>query len=76
VLLESLPAAFRQTLIQLDHATSELQDLYARHALPHILGYSSLAARRGHSDSVVDLMILPAIQSRMIYHLAKYYGQP
>jgi uncharacterized protein (DUF697 family) len=77
VLIESLPAAYRQTLIQLDQATSELQDLYARHALPHILGYSSLAATAGAIPIPwVDLMILPAIQSRMIYHLAKYYGQP
>jgi uncharacterized protein (DUF697 family) len=54
-----------------------LQDLYARHALPHILGYSSLAATAGAIPIPwVDLMILPAIQSRMIYHLAKYYGQP
>src|SRR5439155_5338461 len=76
VLLESLPAAFRQTLIQLDHATSELQDLYARHALPHILGYSSLAATAGAIPIPwVDLLVLPGIQTRMIYHLARLYGQ-
>lgn len=77
VLLQALPAAYRQTLIQLDEATSELQDLYARHALPHILGYSSLAATAGAIPIPwADLVILPAIQSRMVFHLAQFYGQP
>jgi uncharacterized protein (DUF697 family)/predicted GTPase len=77
VLLRALPSAFRQTIIQLDQATSELQDLYARHALPHILGYSSLAATAGAIPIPwVDLVILPAIQSRMVFHLARFYGQP
>src|SRR5262249_58615493 len=60
-----------------DEATSELQDLFARHALPHILGYSSLAASAGAIPVPwVDLLIIPGIQTRMIYHLARLYGQP
>src|SRR5262249_35078208 len=47
VLLDVLPAAYRQTLLTLETATRQLQDLYARHALPHIVGYSSLAATAG-----------------------------
>jgi uncharacterized protein (DUF697 family)/predicted GTPase len=77
VLLEALPAAYRQTLLTLDEATHELSDLYARRALPHIVGYSSLAASAGAIPIPwVDLLILPGIQTRMIYHLAKLYGQP
>lgn len=77
VLLESLPAAYRQTLITLDAATGELSDLYARHALPHIVGYSSLAATAGAIPvPFLDLFIIPGIQTRMIYHLAQFYGQP
>jgi uncharacterized protein (DUF697 family) len=77
VLIESLPAAHRQTLITLDRATRELQDLYARHALPHIVAYSSMAATAGAIPIPwVDLFIIPGIQTRMIYHLAEYYGQP
>jgi uncharacterized protein (DUF697 family) len=77
VLLEALPTAHRQTLLTLDEATRGLQDLYAQHALPHILAYSSMAATAGAIPIPwVDLLIIPGIQTRMIYHLAEYYGQP
>ncbi|CAN5462644.1 hypothetical protein BH10PLA2_BH10PLA2_06150 [soil metagenome] len=45
--------------------------------LPHILGYSSLAVTAGAVPiPFLDLLLLPAIQARMIYHLARVYGQP
>jgi uncharacterized protein (DUF697 family) len=69
--------AYRQTLLALDEANKALKDLYARRALPHIVGYSSLAASAGALPIPwLDLLILPGIQTRMIYHLAKLYGQP
>jgi uncharacterized protein (DUF697 family) len=77
VLLEVLPHAYRQTLLTLDEATSELKDLFARRALPHIVGYSTLAATAGAIPLPwLDLLVLPGIQARMIYHLAELYGQP
>jgi uncharacterized protein (DUF697 family) len=77
VLLEVLPGAYRHTLLTLNEITQQLQDLYARHALPRILGYSTLAATAGAIPiPLLDLLILPGIQSRMIYHLARFYGQP
>lgn len=77
VLLDVLPAAYRHTLLTLEAAMQDLQDLYARHALPHILGYSSLAATAGAFPIPwVDLLVIPGIQTRMIYHLAEFYGQP
>ncbi len=76
-LLEALPAAYRQTLLALDEATHELQDLYAGRALPYIIGYSSLAASAGAIPIPwIDLLLIPGIQTRMIYHLAQLYGQP
>jgi uncharacterized protein (DUF697 family) len=76
-LLDILPAAYRQTLLTLDEAGRELQDFYARHTLPHIVGYSSLAATAGAIPVPwLDLFILPGIQTQMIYHLARLYGQP
>jgi uncharacterized protein (DUF697 family)/predicted GTPase len=77
VLLELLPLAYRHSLVALDQSTRELQSLFARRALPHIAGYSTLAATAGAIPIPwLDLLILPGIQTRMIYHLAQLYGQP
>jgi uncharacterized protein (DUF697 family) len=77
VLLDVLPAAYRQTLLNLGEATRSLQDLYAAQALPHIVGYSTLAASAGAVPIPwLDLLVLPGIQTQMIYHLARLYGQP
>src|SRR5262249_29702471 len=65
------------TLVSLDAATHELQDLYSELSLPHIIGYSTLAFSAGAIPIPwIDLLILPGIQSRMIHHLAQIYGQP
>jgi uncharacterized protein (DUF697 family) len=77
VLLEALPAAYRQTLATLEDAIKDLENRSARPALAHILGYSTLAATAGAiSVPFVTLLVLPLIQKRMIYHLAEYFGQP
>jgi uncharacterized protein (DUF697 family) len=77
VLLDQLPSALGQTLRTLDLATRELQDHYAQQALPHILGYSLMAATAGAVPiPFVDLILLSGIQTRMVYHLAELYGQP
>jgi len=77
VLVEVLPGALGQTLVSLDRATGELQDLYSRRAEPYILSYSALAATAGAVPvPLVDLVLLPTIQTRMVYHLAQLAGQP
>ena len=76
-LLEVLPSAYRQTLLTLEEAEKSLQDLFVRRAMPHIVGYSTLAATAGAIPIPwVDLLNLPGIQTRMIYDLAQPYGQP
>ncbi len=76
-LIDVLPAAYRQTLITVEQAKGSLRDWHERRALPHILGYSTLAATAGAIPVPwVDLFILPGIQTRMIHHLARLYGQP
>lgn len=76
-LLDVLPDAYAQTLRSLTTVTGELQDLYARAALPRILAYSTLAATAGAIPIPwLDLLVLPGIQARMVYHLAELYGQP
>ncbi len=77
VLIDVLPSALRQTLLSLDEAKKNLHDAFAQHALPHILGYSSLAAAAGALPvPFIDLLLLSGIQSRMVYDLARLYGQP
>ncbi len=77
VLLDHLPAAYRQTLLTLDRATHEFRDRHEREALPIILGYCGLAATAGAVPIPwLDLLILPGIQSQMIGHLARRSGRP
>jgi uncharacterized protein (DUF697 family) len=76
-LIELLPSAYRQTLVTFEEAQQALGDLFVKRALPHIVGYSTLAATAGAFPIPwVDLLVLPSIQSRMIYSLAELYGQP
>src|SRR5262249_19697830 len=75
--VDVLPGALGQTLVPLDRATGELQDLYSRRAERYILGYSAVAATAGAVPvPLVDMVLVPAIQTRMVYHLAQLAGQP
>ena len=76
-LLRLLPGAYRQTLLRLEEATGELKDIHLRHAIPVILGYSTMAATAGAVPvPFVDLILIPGVQARMAHHLAQLYGQP
>jgi uncharacterized protein (DUF697 family) len=76
-LLGVLPSAYRQTLLRLKEATDVLKDAHLRHAIPVIMGYSSMAATAGAVPlPFVDMAMLPGIQAKMAYHLARIYGQP
>jgi uncharacterized protein (DUF697 family) len=75
-LVGRLPDAYRESLLRTTELTTALKDLHLEHARPIILGYSSLAATAGSLPiPLVDLILLPAIQTRMVYHLGKLYGQ-
>jgi uncharacterized protein (DUF697 family) len=77
VLFRALPEAYRQTFMNLETTTHALQDYYERLALPYILGFSGVAATAGAIPLPwIDLLLLPGIQTRMIYKLAALYGQP
>lgn len=76
-LLDLLPAALAQTLRTLDLAQRNLQDLFARRAQPIILAYTTMAGTAGAVPiPVVDIMLISAVQTKMLYDLAKLYGQP
>ena len=76
-LLNLLPEAYRQTLLRLEEATTALKDIHLRHAVPVIVGYSTMAATAGAVPvPFVDMIIIPGIQARMAQHLGGLYGQP
>ncbi len=76
-LCTSLPAAYRQTFLTLEEATKSLQSFFEKLALPYIVAFSSVAGTAGAIPVPwLDLVILPGIQTRMIYRLAQLYGQP
>jgi uncharacterized protein (DUF697 family) len=57
-------------------AMNLLKDLHQQHAAPIIVGYASLAATAAAVPvPFVDLVMLPAIQARMVFQLSKQYGQ-
>lgn len=75
-MLELLPEAYRTSLGRMAEAMEMLKDLHQQHAGPIIASYASLAATAAAVPvPFVDLVTLPAIQVRMVYHIAKLYGQ-
>jgi uncharacterized protein (DUF697 family) len=77
VLFDILPTAQAQSLRRLALAQKSLQDLFAQRAVPTILGYSSMAGTAGAVPvPFVDMILVSAVQTSMVYELAKLYGQP
>jgi uncharacterized protein (DUF697 family)/predicted GTPase len=75
-LVQVLPQACRQTLLQLESLLSELKDLHLQHALPVIIGYSMLAGTIGALPiPLADLPLLLGLHVRMARHVAGIYGQ-
>jgi uncharacterized protein (DUF697 family) len=75
-LVDLLPAAYRQTILNLDEAMRPLRDLKERQAMPYILSYSTLAATAAAVPVPwIDIPVVMALQSHMVSKLAKIYGQ-
>jgi uncharacterized protein (DUF697 family)/predicted GTPase len=76
-MLDLLPTAYRETLARMTDVTKTLRDAHLRHAAPVIVAYSSMAATAGAVPvPFLDLLMLPAIQAKMVHELAALYGQP
>lgn len=76
-LIDVLPAAYRQTLLNLEDALKPLKSLRERRAMPYIIGYSTMAATAAAVPVPwVDIPVVMAIQSHLAYQLASIYGQP
>jgi uncharacterized protein (DUF697 family) len=76
-IVESLPAAYRQTLLQLEDIVAPLKDLARRRAMPVILAFSTLSATAAAVPVPwIDIPVVMALQSQLAYKLARIYRQP
>lgn len=74
-IIQSLPAAYRHQLMQMDEVLDPLADLVRRQTMPTILGTSSLAATAGAVPLPwVDIPVVMGLQTHLIYKLAKIHG--
>ncbi|MCZ2343512.1 MAG: GTP-binding DUF697 domain-containing protein [Bacteroidales bacterium] len=77
VLLASLPDAYRETMRRVAELTQALAEAHLKRAAPIIVKYSTLAATAGTIPvPFLDLLLIPALQVRMVTDLATLYGQP
>lgn len=76
-LIELLPAAYRQTLMNLEDVMSSLRSLSDQRATPYVLAYSTMAASAAAVPIPwIDVPVVTSLQSQMVYKLARIYGQP
>ncbi len=72
-----LPASCQFALRRMPEVLDNLKDLHERAAMPYIHGAASLAATAALSPLPwVDLPVVAAIQTRMVYAIARVYHQP
>ena len=75
-LIELLPSAYRQTLINMQDTLQPLKSLQEKRAMPYVLGYSTMAATAAAVPTPwLDVPVVMAIQSHLMYQLAHLYGQ-
>jgi uncharacterized protein (DUF697 family)/predicted GTPase len=75
-ILELLPTAYRQTLLQMDQLQSALSEVYQERSMPIILAHSVLAASAAAVPLPwIDLPFVIAIQSHLAHRLAVLNNQ-
>jgi uncharacterized protein (DUF697 family)/predicted GTPase len=76
-ILDHLPTAYRQTLLQMDPLRDLLSEMHLSRSAPIILAHSVLAASAAAVPIPwIDLPVVMAIQSHLIHRLAKANDQP
>ncbi|MBX3439070.1 MAG: 50S ribosome-binding GTPase [Planctomycetaceae bacterium] len=75
-ILDQLPAAYRQTLLQMDHVRGELRDRHGRRSSRIILAHSVIAASAAAVPIPwVDIPVVMATQSHLLHRLAVHHHQ-
>jgi uncharacterized protein (DUF697 family)/predicted GTPase len=75
-ILDLLPSAYRQTLLQMDHLREALLEIQQERSLPIILAHSVLAASAAAVPVPwIDLPVVMAIQSHLAHRLARVNQQ-
>jgi uncharacterized protein (DUF697 family)/predicted GTPase len=75
-ILDLLPAAYRQTLLQMDQLREALGEMHQRRSMPIILAHSALAASAAAVPVPwIDIPFVVAIQSHLAHRLAKLNHQ-
>jgi Uncharacterized protein/domain associated with GTPases len=75
-IVEALPAAYRQTLLQMEEVVAPLKDMTWKKSMPVILGTSTLAATAGAIPFPwVDIPVVMALQTHLAYKLARIHHQ-
>src|SRR5580692_6563192 len=75
--IDLLPKAYRQTLLQMEQLRDALLEIQQERSLPIILAHSVLAASAAAVPIPwIDLPVVTAIQSHLIHRLAKANDQP
>lgn len=75
-IIESLPGAYRQTLLQLNEVVAPLKDYTWKQAMPVILGTSTLAATAAAIPLPwVDIPVVMGLQTHLAYKLARIHRQ-
>ncbi len=76
-ILDLLPSAYRQTLLQMEQLSNALGEMHQRRLMPVILAHSTLAATAAAVPIPwVDIPVVMAIQSHLTYRLARLNQQP
>ena len=76
-IIESLPAAYRHNILQMDEVVDPLGGLLRKRTMPTILGTSGLAATAAAVPFPwVDIPVVLGLQTHLIYKLAKIHNQP
>ncbi len=75
-ILDLLPAAYRQTLMQMDHVRNELGDQHRRRSERTIIAHSIVAASAAAVPVPwIDIPVVMATQSHLLHRLAADYHQ-